>query len=389
MTGSKRRLAAAAISVALVVASCGDGSDDGSDADADSDGGDETAAAPDVVFPGEEWATADPEELGFDPVKLEEIAGEAEEAGSNCVVVTRDGQIVGEWYWGATEPTTQSEAWSVTKSYTSSLVGLAADETDLELDDKASDYIEDWVGTDSEDITVRNLLSNDSGRTWMQTLGFDESYVQLTAANDRTEYALGLGQDVPPGSTWEYNDAAIQSLEPILEDVLDTDPASYAEEKIFEPIGAAHSDMSTDGAGNTSMYFELQSTCQDLARYGYLYLNDGVWDGEQVLPDGWVQEATAQPSQDLSSNYGYLWWLNRPGHSEMPGGGGGGTGEESATEPDFPDAPEDMYWARGLGGQIIQIDPGSRTVVTRMGPDVTSTYGSGETLRFVTEALVE
>lgn len=390
-TRALHRLGALLGGVALVVVACGDDAEDVGEAAAT--GGSEVAD--EIVYPGDEWSYADPGEMGFDPDTLEELAGVAEDNDSDCVVVTRDGQIVAEWYWGDTEPDTQNEAWSVTKSYTSSLVGLALEDTDLELDDKASNYITEWAGTDSEDVTIRNLLSNDSGRSWAETHSMG-IYVDIVAAEDRNELAVDLGQDGPPGETWEYNDGAIQTLDVVLSEVTGTAPADYAEEQLFEPIGASNTDMSTDGAGNTSMFFEVKTTCQDLARYGYLYLNDGVWDGEQVLPEGWVEQATGQPSQELSANYGYLWWLNRSGDADGRGGGEGGDAEDvddvEGADQDVPRAPEDMYWARGLGGQIIQVDPGSNTVVTRMGggDDVFgATYRSDETAAFVTEALVD
>jgi CubicO group peptidase (beta-lactamase class C family) len=393
------RLAAVAVSGGLIIAACADDADGPDPAGADEqsapDVDEESAAAgdPDTIFPGEGWSDADPEDMGFDPDKLEELAAEAEEADSTCLVVTRDGQIVAEWYWGGTDATTMQEAWSVTKSYTSTLVGIAAAETDLDLDDRAAEYIEQWIGTGSEDITIRNILSNDSGRTWLSSLGFDDSYIALTTADDRTAYALDLGQDTPPGTEWEYNDGAIQALQPIVEGVTGQTPADYAREKIFEPIGAEHSEMSLDAAGNTAMYFGLQTTCQDMARYGYLLLQDGVWDGDQVLPEGWVEQATA-PSQDLNPAYGYLWWLSAaPDPAEDAGADGDGatdTTDDQDTADDEHAAPAGMYWAQGLGGQTIQVHPETGTVVTRLGSQTFGGgYGSGDTTRFVTEALVD
>jgi CubicO group peptidase (beta-lactamase class C family) len=225
------------------------------------------------------------------------------------------------------------------------------------------------------------------------SLGFDDSYIALTAADDRTAYALDLGQDTPPGTTWEYNDGAIQALEPVLEQATGQAPADYAQEKLFEPIGAENSEMSLDGAGNTAMYFGLQTTCQDMARYGYLFLQDGVWDGNRILPEGWVEEAIA-PSQDLNSGYGYLWWLSdSPDPAEEAGTDGAGdadTDTDTGDGPNAADPPVEMYWAQGLGGQVVQVHPESGTVVTRLGSRTfEGGYGSGETARFVTEALVD
>jgi len=147
------------------------------------------------------------------------------------------------------------------------------------------------------------------------------------------------------------------------------DTAAYAEDKLLAPIGMEHSRMTMDQAGNTRTFMGLQSTCEDMARFGYLFLRDGDWDGTQVVPSDWVAEATGGPSQPLNDAYGYLWWLNRRGTVLGPlaattadQSGGGGDAQL------VPGAPEDMYFALGLGGQVIAVDPGSETVVVRLGP---------------------
>jgi CubicO group peptidase (beta-lactamase class C family) len=388
-----------ATTAALLLAACGD--DGGDDTDPDgADVGDAEAAAADgtdaeaeaeavgTVFPGDDWDHADPGEMGFDPDTLEQLADEAGDHGTQCLVVVRNGQIVAEWYWDDTDENTPLQAWSVTKSYTSSLVGIAAADGDLDLDEPVTNYVEEWVGTESEDVLVRHLISNNSGRSWMASLGFGDTYAALTAAEDRTARAVDLGQDAPAGETWEYNDGAIQVLDTVLEQATGQSPAEYARERLLDPIGAGNSEMSVDAAGGTAMYFDLRTTCQDMARYGHLMLNDGVWDGEQVLPEGWVEEATS-PAQELNAANGYLWWVNAEGAQVGVSSDGSEDGEATENGRMIADAPEDMYWAQGLGGQTIQVHPATGTVVTRMDADVDSSYGSRDTARFITEALVE
>ena len=147
--------------------------------------------------------------------------------------------------------------------------------------------------------------------------------------------------------------------------------------------------MNTDSAGHASTYFGLQSTCRDMARYGYLFLQEGNWDGTEIVPADWVAEATT-PSQDINTNYGYLWWLNAPG-KQINGVMDAVTKAEADAAPPREGpagAAEEMFWAEGLGGQIIQIDPTTDTVVVRLGAgDVASPYGADQTAKFVTEAL--
>jgi CubicO group peptidase (beta-lactamase class C family) len=231
---------------------------------------------------------------------------------------------------------------------------------------------------------VENLLRNDSGRHW--DLATD--YQALVAAEDRTALAVGLTQDATPGTTWAYNNSAIQTLDAVLAAATGEDPAAYAEERLFAPLGMTRTEMSHDAAGRTTTFAGLRSTCQDLARFGHLFLRGGRWDSTQVVPEAWVEAATGRPSQELNAGYGYLWWVNHPGPIAGPLHI---TSEQSAAADGqmAPGAPQDMYWARGLGGQVVQVDPGSDTVVVRLGPgDRTSTYSQADTARVVTDALV-
>jgi CubicO group peptidase (beta-lactamase class C family) len=389
-------LAAGLCSAALACSSGGSGSSD--NASADGGGGaaaGETAPAPDLVYPGADWATADAASLGFDQAKLDAIAADAQAGGSNCLLVARKGKVVGEWYWNGTDGAASQEVFSATKSYASTLVGMAQEDGKLAITDKASDYITEWQGTPSEPVTIENLLANDSGRQLSPQI----DYTQLPFSPDMDALAIGLTQEHDPATTWGYNNAAIQTLDAILSRALGTDVASYAQDRLLDPIGMTHSRMTTDRSGNTKLFMGLQSTCPDMARFGYLFLRDGDWDGTQIVPADWVEAATGQPSQDLNSSYGFLWWLNQPGTVLGAGQATGQGGASGASEDRqmVRGAPDDMYFALGLGGQIIVIDPGSETVVVRLAPfrglgggnGGLPNFGVGDAARVVTEALVD
>lgn len=265
-----------AVAVALLLAACGGGSDSaapGTTAPTPSSTTTTTAA------PDGQWRPVDPEEAGFDAVALEALAAEAAEARSACLFVARDGRVVGEWYFGDAGPATAQEVYSVTKSITSVLVGIAADDGDLELDDPASTWIEPWRGTPAEAVTVRDVLANASGRHW--DLGSD--YLGLLAAEDRTAYGIGLAQDAPPGEVWAYNNAAIQTLEAVLEEATGDSVADFAEARLFGPLAMEDTRMTADDAGNALTFMGVRSTCRDLARFGQLVLQEGEWDGEQLV----------------------------------------------------------------------------------------------------------
>lgn len=353
-----------------------------------SDDGDQTVDGPPAGEGGTgPWEVVAPADVGLDPAVLEDMAAQAEADGSSCLLVLRDGKVAGEWYWNGASSETPQEVFSATKSVTSILVGIAEEDGALDIDDPAATWIPEWTGTPSEGVTVKNLLSNDSGRQW----SFQSDYPALLGADDRTAYAIGLGQDVPPGSTWAYNNSAIQTLEQVLEGATGEPVPDFARERLLEPLGMAHSAMTTDPAGNGLTFMGLQSTCQDMARFGWMVAEDGEWGDEQVVPEAWINESTGAPSQALNAGYGYLWWLNREGPQPD---GASPTGIEMIEGVPrgqlVPGAPEDLVWALGLGSQIVQIHEATDTVLVRLGPaTLDSPYTPDKAARLVTEATVE
>lgn len=373
--------AAAVAGAALLLTACSSGSDTAtggaapSTAPAGSDGTTVGSAGttPGTVaamrpVPGAEWEVADPASLGFDPAELDELSAAAEASGSNCLVVVKDGKIVEEDYYGDKTAESVQEVFSATKSYSSTLVGIAQDEGLLDIDDPASDYIEEWKGTPSETVTIRNLLANDSGRYYE----FENDYFKMAAAApDKTQFSIDLTQPDPPGTVWNYNNSAIQTLDRVLTKATGMSPADYAQEKLLGPLGMTDSHMTKDPAGNTLTFMGLQSTCRDMARFGVLMLNKGNWDGEQLVSEAWVDDATGQASQELNGSYGYLWWLNRMGvqaGSDQATGGAGGAGADKEPTQMVPGAADDIYWALGAGGQYIAVHPSSGIVAVRLAP---------------------
>lgn len=332
--------------------------------------GTSVAAAPQrtSAFPGDDWETATPAEVGLDPAVLGEVALAAgSQWDSNCFTVVRHGRLAGEWYWNGTTADTTQEVFSVTKSFTSALIGIAQADGALDISQPASDFITEWRGTESEEVTIEGLLSNDSGREWSPGIDYGD---MASNEPDKSAFSVGLGQMAPPDTLWAYNNSAIQTLSEVLQRATGVEPSEFARTELFDAIGMAASDIVHDPAGNTLAFMGLQSTCRDLLRFGLLYLNDGTWDGVEVIPSDYVRASVDRPSQDLTASYGYLWWLNRPGHRVVSvlEPVVAGSSDNTVVGQMVDGAPVDMYWASGLSGQWIQVDPGSETVVVRMGP---------------------
>jgi len=379
------RVVAATASVLLATIAC---SDDGDDTAPTTTAIDSTTLPQvSIVGPGRgEWEVAAPETVGLDGAVLDAMAEEAEADGSNCLLVVRDGRIAGEWYWHDTAPDSAQEVFSATKSVSSVLVGIAANDGDLAVDDSASTWISAWAGTPAEAVTVKNLLSNDSGRFW----SFQSDYLDMVSAGDRTAFAIGLDQTDPPGTTWAYNNSAIQTLEQVLEAATGQPVPEFAEERLLDPLGMEDSELTTDPSGNGLTFMGLHSTCRDMARFGWMVVERGRWDGAEIVPATWIEESTGAPSQPLNASYGYLWWLNRRG--PQASASSPIRLEEVAGSPEgqmVPGAPDDLVWAIGLGGQIVQVHAATRTVVVRLGPpELASTYGPNKTARLVVTGIL-
>lgn len=312
----------------------------------------------------EGWPVRTPASLGLRGRAIERGAAEARRLDSTCFAVLRNGKLAREWNWG-TRRDVPREVFSITKSVTSTLVGIAIRDGDLRLDDKVSTYVPQWRGTPSESVTVRNLISNDSGRFW----SMQSDYRDLLAARSRTTYAIGLTQQYAPGSAWAYNNAAIQVLEPVLEKATGMPVATFARTRLFEPLGMDHSSLITDELDDAMVFYGVRTTCLDLARFGSLYLGTGKVDGTRLLARSYVRRAVGRSSTVHNAAYGYLWWLNRPGRLRGATDPVDAQGQplEPVTGQLAPFAPANLYAALGFGGQVLLVDPSTRTMVIRLG----------------------
>jgi len=387
--GRRGAVVAALVLTGAVVAGCSGSSSDGAGSSSTTatvaaPGGTGGRAAPVGAIGVDgvtEWSTVTPAEAGLDPAVLDEMAAEAEQLDSTCFLVVRDGRIAAEHYWGSGGEHEAQEVFSVTKSFASTLVGIAQDDGSLSVEDPASRWITEWDATPSAEVTVADLLSNVSGRFW----SFDSDYGRLIASLDRTGYAIGLDQEHEPGTYWAYNNAAIQSLSRVLDRATGEPVPDFGRERLLAPLGMDDSRFGTDGAGNGLTFMGLRSTCRDLARFGVLVLDRGEWNGEQVVSADYLDAATGRPSQDLNAAYGYLFWLNHRGSIASAVSPLSAEEQAGAAEGQLvADRPERLVWALGLGGQVVQMDPGTNTVVVRLGPaSFSSRYGPALTARIL------
>jgi CubicO group peptidase (beta-lactamase class C family) len=268
------------------------------------------------------------------------IAGDLGPGRTLAVMVRRGGSTIAEGYGvrpdtpfgpgGPVDAGTALTSWSMAKSITHAVVGLLVGEGRLELDAPAP--VPDWAGTTKSAITLQHLLEMRPG------LRFVEDYVDGSVshcidmlfgsgADDHAAYAASLPLDHEPGTIWNYASGTTNIVSRIIGDVItngSNDPteraravAGFLEERLFTPLGMASARTHFDAAGNWVASSYVDATALDFARFGELYLHDGVHDGRRLLPVGWVDHARTQVAVDEESGFGYgaHWWL----WPELPG----------------------------------------------------------------------
>jgi len=276
------------------------------------------------------WDTriSTPEEQGVDSATLvrmfDYIADQEVEVHS--VLVIRNGVMVTEaYFWPYNRERTHTLA-SCTKSFLSALIGIAVDEGYLDLDDEALDYFSDrTIENDSplkRKITVEDLLRMRSGLDWPESSvsygSRDNILMQMMRSRDWVQFVLDRPMATTPGTTFNYSTGDSQLLAAILEQAIGMKTHEFARTRLFEPLGvrpmqwywtSAPEGVAFGGGG-------LHLSPRDMAKFGTLYLQGGVWEGQQVVPAGWV-EASVTPAQ-----YGYQWWrLANGGYAALGYGG--------------------------------------------------------------------
>ena len=301
-------------------------------------------------WPAAGWQTAAPEAQGMDPALLAQVDARvaAELPLLSGLVVVRGGEIVFERYYGQTadEPI---DLWSATKSVTNMAVGMAIAEGLLRLDQTLGELIPGRIpeGADprTASVTVEHLLTMTSGWAWDSSTDF----LHLDDAPDWAARTLGLPMACDPGECYEYNSGGVHLLSVILQTLTDQTEADYLQPRLFDPLGIAPPTWRQSPQGETAGAFGLELNPRAVAKLGYLYLNQGVWDGQQIVPSAWVATSTTQHSSGTSpggvnlgsAGYGYLWWV-----TEVAG--------------------YLAYFALGYGSQVLYVVPGLDLVAVAM-----------------------
>ena len=274
---------------------------------------------------------------------------------TQAVVVLHDGRVVAERYAPGISDKTPLLGWSMSKSVMNALIGILVRERRLQLEAPAP--IPAW--RDPRDprssITVNHMLQMTTG------LRFDEGMTSLRSdvirmlldSDDMASFAMTRELEALPGMRWEYASGTTVLLARVIRNVINNDSAyvCFPRVALFDRIGMSSAVMETDAAGTLVGSSLMYASARDWARFGQLYLNDGMWGGARILPEGWVDYSRTPAMADPSRGYGAHFWLG------MPSG------------PDAPVSalPAGSLQAAGHEGQFVTIVPSNRAVIVRLG----------------------
>lgn len=285
--------------LAVVSFGCGGGGSSGGGSPAAGGAGSGGSVTP--LQPTWSLGRAQPDELGQTQAEVDAVLGHvcADRAVQSGTLVLA-GYIIGECFRGNRNATSLGTSWSVAKSFYSAAIGAAVAEGWIQsLDQPASDFLTEWLGTDKEAITIRQLLEMRAGFA---------ADVGVFFSDDHTAYALNFPLSGTPGDRFVYSNPTSQLFEPILLRATGLDAHAYLRQAILTPIGIDSTTIGMwfDRTGvNPVTYMGLDMTPAQMARFGLLYARGGEWNGRQVLPQTYVQESLSA----RSAFYGYQWWV--------------------------------------------------------------------------------
>jgi CubicO group peptidase (beta-lactamase class C family) len=277
---------------------------------------------------------------------------------TRSLLVVYRGQMIGERYAPGFHRDMPLMSWSMMKGITAALVGTMVRDGVLKVDDPAP--ISEWQSPNDprRQITIRHLMNMTSGLKFMS--GLDDPRITLTAKDQHSyvyfdapnvyEYAIRNELESTPGTVWKYRNCDPLAIGKILRDKVEArgeEFLSFPARALFNRIGMRHTIPETDRWGNFILSGSDYVTARDWARFALLHMQDGVWQGERILPEGWIQFITQPAPANKAREYGAFFWLN--------------AGKK------YKSLPEDMYWPMGHFGQVAMIIPSRQLIVVRQG----------------------
>jgi CubicO group peptidase (beta-lactamase class C family) len=290
--------------------------------------------------PDNSWQFDLPENHQMDPALFESLHEALASSQVYAMLTAKDGVIIDEYYGEGVDETSSFALHSCSKSFTGALIGIAIGQGAIGgVEDLLSDYLlqVSELEEGKRSLTLRHLLTHTSGLEWYEWGGGYSNWSEFQSAENWVEYILGRRQVAAPGALFNYSTGNTHLLAAALEQATGMSEMDYGRRYLFGPLGMESVSWGTDPQGVTDGGNGIKMTARDAARFGQLFLQDGAWQGEQLVPADWVQQSTGVQNPGpggRTGQYGYQWWI-RP------------FGEENY----------DTYYAFGAWGQYILIVP--------------------------------
>jgi len=314
-------------------------------------------------WPTKGWKTCFPEEVGMDSQKLSEAVEYAAEPKfkTEGIVVVKDGYIVAEAYFKNFRQNSKHVSHSMAKSFTSALIGIAIDQKLIQsIDEKICKYYEEWDCSDKNDprsrITIRHAMTLTSGLKWHEDWSkwdpATNDALKMGASGFFVKYMAERIGLLDPGLRFNYSTGDPMLLSLVIQKATGMTAFEYAKKNIFELLNINNVHWENDKEGYTSTSWGLYTTLRDYAKFGYLYLNKGLWEDRQIVSELWVEKSTkTDPRVKMWKAYGYLWHVNLPLRlNALP----------------KSNIPSDSYMAEGVLGQNIIVIPSNNLVIVRV-----------------------
>ena len=263
----------------------------------------------------DDWEESSPEEQGMNSTLLDEVNDlitQNDWVDLHSMLVIRHGKLVYEKYYEDHTNLSKHPVYSITKSISSALIGIAIEEGFIQnLDQKVVDFFPEFKSTEMDsrmkDMTLEHLLTLTTGIDWVD----DEDYWDMAISNDIAQHFFSLPMRETPGEEFNYNSGASDMLTAIIQKTTGDDTLEFAFKHLFTPLGLEITDIhwvsrpSGLAHGGTGLFL----TPRNMAKFGQLYLNNGSWDERQLIPADWVAASTRDYISDEGTDYGYQWWL--------------------------------------------------------------------------------
>jgi CubicO group peptidase (beta-lactamase class C family) len=277
-------------------------------------------AEAEAAWPTNGWQSSTPSAQGIDGSKLDAAlaAARKQNLALHSVLVIRHGYVVKEKFYPSFDAGSASEVYSCTKSFTSALVGIAIDkgyiaDTSQPVLGFFPDRKFDATGSRKRAVKIEDLLTMSSGLGWVEG---DATYRDMYASSvDWVKFVLDLPMVAAPGALFTYSSGNSHLLSAIIQKKTGMSTGDFARARLFGPLGIRDPFWERDPSGIPIGGWGLRLTPRDMAKLGYLYLHDGMWDGRQIVPAAWVRNSTRPHIQASGPlKYGYQWWISPLGH---------------------------------------------------------------------------